>query len=448
MRPFVPVVILAVALIFVAVRLRQRGRIGGIASLLARRRASGAAAERPPVLGATGLVAGREIRQRVRGRIFRVATVLLLLGVAAAVVIPAATKGKSQAVQVGVVGEAPPSLGPAITVAAARVGTDVQVVSETDAASGEDALQSGHVDVVVVDGERLVVKHEPSSGDTSQTTTFVHALAQILGANQAMQAAGLTPSQQAKLAGATPLPISALHPARATTPARTTAVIGLIILTVMLTQYLTWTLIGVMEEKSSRVVEVLLAAVRPLQLLAGKVIGIGVVVFAQAAVVAAFALVLGRAVGSDLLRGSAPLVLLSTLVWLLLGYAFYSWLYAAAGSMAERQDQVQSLAIPLAAPIIAAYVLSITVLGSGNPPPTYLKVLAYLPPTAPFAMTTLVGLGAVTWWQFTLSVLLTAASVVVVASFAATVYRRAILRTGRRVRLREVFADRAAQRVG
>jgi hypothetical protein len=176
MRPFVPVVILAVALIFVAVRLRQRGRIGGIASLLARRSASDAAAERSPVLGAIGLVAAREVRQRLRGRIFRVATVLLLLGVAAAVVIPAATKGKSQAVQVGVVGEAPPSLGPAITVAAARVGTDVQVGSQTDTASGEDALQSGHVDVVVVDGERLVVKHEPSSGDTSQTTTFVHAL--------------------------------------------------------------------------------------------------------------------------------------------------------------------------------------------------------------------------------------------------------------------------------
>jgi ABC-2 type transport system permease protein len=113
--------------------------------------------------------------------------------------------------------------------------------------------------------------------------------------------------------------------------------------------------------------------------------------------------------------------------------------------MAERQDQVQSLAIPLAAPIIAAYILGITVLSQGNPPPTYFKVLAYLPPTAPFAMTALVGLGATTWWQFVLSALLTAASVVVVARLAATVYRRAILRTGRRVRLREVISDRAPQ---
>ena len=160
--------------------------------------------------------------------------------------------------------------------------------------------------------------------------------------------------------------------------------------------------------------------------------------FAQAALVAAVALVLARAVGSDLLHGSAPLVLLSAVVWLVLGYAFYSWLYAAAGSMAERQDQVQSLAIPLALPLITGYILSITVASSGNAP-TYFHVLAYLPPTAPFAMTTLVGLGAVTWWQFTLSGVLTAASTVALARLAATVYRRSILRTGRRVRLREVI---------
>jgi ABC-type Na+ efflux pump permease subunit len=87
--------------------------------------------------------------------------------------------------------------------------------------------------------------------------------------------------------------------------------------------------------------------------------------------------------------------------------------------------------------------LSITVVGAGNPPPTYLEVLAFLPPTAPFAMTTLVGLGSVTWWQFTLSASVTVASAAALARLAATVYRRAILRTGRRVRFREIVSDRA-----
>ena len=69
----------------------------------------------------------------------------------------------------------------------------------------------------------------------------------------------------------------------------------MILIFVMLTQYNTWILIGVMEEKSSRVIEVLLAAVRPIQLLTGKVLGIGLVAFAQASLIVAFALVLAKA---------------------------------------------------------------------------------------------------------------------------------------------------------
>lgn len=388
--------------------------------------------------GVIGLVAEREIRQRLRGRVFRVATALLLIGVAAAIVIPVATKGKSHPQQLGVVGVLTPALRHAIAAAATDARTGVHVVAERDLSAAKDALRSGRIDVALVGGRRLVVKRAVGSSDTTATARFARDLAQVLGVNRAVQAAGLTAAQRARLARAAPLPIVALQPERTTNAARTTATFGLIVLFILLTQYLSWTLIGVMEEKSGRVVEVLLAAVRPLQLLAGKVLGIGVVVFAQATIVAAFALLLGRAVGSDVLHGSSPLVLLSVVLWLLLGYAFYSWLYAAAGSMAERQDQVQSLAIPLTLPLIAGYILGITVLSAGNPVPTYFEVLAYLPPTAPFAMTTLVGLGAVTWWQFALSVAVTAGSVVAVARLAAGVYRRAILRTGRRVRFREI----------
>lgn len=392
------------------------------------------------VLGIAGLVARREIRQRLRGRVFRVATVMLLLGVAAAIVIPVATKGKPHPQQVGVVGALTPALNAAVLAAGASVKTDVRIVPEGDTSSAENALSAGRIDVSIVDGDRLVVKRAVASGDTSQTATFVLALAQVLGVDRAVQAAGLTATQRAQLAGAKPLPVTALEPAPTNTAGRATGVFGLIALMLMLSQYLTWTLIGVMEEKSSRVVEVLLAAVRPLQLLGGKVIGIGVVVFAQAAIVAAVALALARAVGSNLLHGTAPLVLFAALLWLVLGYAFYCWLYAAAGSMAERQDQVQSLALPLALPLIAGYVLSISVLSHGSPPPTWFEVLAYLPPTAPFVMTALVGLDAVSWWQFALSAGITAASTPVMARLAASVYRRAILRTGRRVRLREVMS--------
>src|ERR1035437_10214641 len=126
----------------------------------------------------------------------------------------------------------------------------------------------------------------------------------------------------------------------------------------MLSQYNTWTLIGVMEEKSSRVIEVLLSAIRPIQLLTGKVLGIGLVALAQASLIVAFALALSKVVGSNLTHGTAPLVLASTLVWFVLGYACCRPVDALAGAMSEREDQVQSLALPLSLPMIFGYIMA------------------------------------------------------------------------------------------
>jgi ABC-2 type transport system permease protein len=192
-----------------------------------------------------------------------------------------------------------------------------------------------------------------------------------------------------------------------------------------------------MEEKSSRVAEVLLSTVRPARLLTGKVLGIGVAAFAQAGLIVTFALILAKAVGSTLMHGSEPLAVAASLTWLLLGYAFYCWVYAAAGSMAERRDQVQTLALPLSLPILFGYAISLATI-TGGTPSTFYRVLAYLPPTAPFAMPTLVSFGGVTWWQFAASVAISIAATLAVARFAAVVYRKSILRTGRRVGVREL----------
>src|ERR1019366_10394498 len=125
------------------------------------------------------------------------------------------------------------------------------------------------------------------------------------------------------VAEAKPWPVESLHSGKgATTTEETTALLGIILIFIILNQYLTWTLMGVMEEKASRVVEVLLATLRPGQLLAGKVAGIGVVALVQAVALVAFALVLAKVVGSGLVHGAAPLVVVATLVWLVLGYAF------------------------------------------------------------------------------------------------------------------------------
>ena len=100
---------------------------------------------------------------------------------------------------------------------------------------------------------------------------------------------------------------------------------------------------------------------------------------------------------------------------------------------------MQSLAFPLGLPVIFGYIMAFSAATSGNPT-TFFHVLAYLPPTAPFAMPVLVGLGAASWWQFAVSAIISVACTVGVARVAASIYRRAILQTGRRVRLREVRA--------
>jgi len=391
-----------------------------------------------PFTSDVGLVAAREMRERFRGRIFRVGTVLILAVVAVAIVIPTLGKGKAQPQAVGVVGPLPTSLRTTVANSAKSVGTSVRFVAEKDESDSRADLISGSIVLAILRGEKLLVNKTIGPTDTTTTAQFVLAVSKNLGVAEALEAAHLTVAQASKLAAIRPLPVSALQPAKVNGTEHTTSLIGIILIFVMLSQYNTWTLIGVMEEKSSRVIEVLLAAVRPIQLLTGKVLGIGLVAFAQASLIVAFALVLAKSVGSNLLHGTAPLVLVSTLVWLVLGYGFYCWVYAAAGSMTERQEQVQSLAFPLSLPIIFGYIMAITAASSGSTS-TFFTILAYLPPTAPFAMPVLVGLGRVTLWEFLTSVVISIACTVGVARLATGIYRRAILRTGGRVKLRDVL---------
>ncbi|MGA2307087.1 MAG: ABC transporter permease [Acidimicrobiales bacterium] len=428
--PFILAAVAVVLLLRFGLRRRGRGRSSRLAGFT-----RGLRGRR--LLGDTGLVAGREIRERLRGRVFRVVTLILFAVVAAAVVIPTIHTGTTTRQKVGVVAGSP-ALDAELKKLATAVGLRVELVREPDLSVARAALSADNLNMVVDGGGSILVENPISDTDTSAGAQYVRAVATTLGAQQAFARAGLTPEQAAAVAEAKPWPVESLHSGKgATTTEETTALLGIILIFIILNQYLTWTLMGVMEEKASRVVEVLLATVRPVQLLAGKVAGIGAIALLQAVSLVAFALVLAKVVGSSLVHGAAPLVVAATLVWLVLGYAFYSWLYAAAGSLAERQDQVQSLALPLSAPLIFGYIVSLIGVSSGHAS-LLVKVLAYLPPTAPFAMPTLVGFGEATWWQFLLSVVVSVVCTVLVALVAARIYRTAVLRTGRRVRLREL----------
>jgi ABC-2 type transport system permease protein len=420
-------------------RHRHRRATGSATSAVARRMAKPSTGSP----GAVRLVAAREIRERVSGRIFRVGTIIILLVVGAAIVIPVLHKSSVSAQLVAVVGGDRAALEHLVRAEALRVGTTVDFVHASSVSAAESDLRSGTLDLAVMDGNRIVVGQAIDPTDGSDTSNLVDAVSVALGVEQSYKAAGLTANQTEQLNSTKPVPVQSLEPAAKTHTVNGASVIGVILVFLMLTQYTTWILMGVMQEKASRVVEVLLATMRPMQLLSGKVLGIGLVAMGQAATVLVFALILAEAVGSNVLRGAEPVALAAALVWLLLGYTFYCWVYAAAGSMAERQDQVQTLALPLSLPMIVGYVIALTAASSGSAS-TFVEALAYFPPTAPFAMPVLVGLDQVQWWGFAISVLVTLTSTVVVARFASGIYLRAVLRTGASVPLRELIRGGAA----
>ncbi len=425
-------VVLAVAAVLIAVRVwRRRRRSPGV-------RVRPRSRLRWDLGGVVGLVAEREIRERFRSRVFKVGTAVILIVVAAGVVVPALRHGHRAHERVGVVGALSGPLRTSLVSAGSAVGVQLTLVPEASVASADADLEAASIDVAIVDARRLIVDRALPAGDTSGSALVARAISGAVSLQGGLEAAGIPPSRAAALAHPPPLPVTSLQPARSNGTARITALYGLILLYVLLSQYGTWIMMGVAEEKASRVVEVLLSTLRPPQLLAGKVIGIGTLALAQAVTIVAVAFALAAAVGSDLVRGAAPGELLAILAWLVLGYSFYCWVYAAGGALADRQEHVQTLAFPLQVPILFGYITSLTALGSSNPS-TFIHVLGYLPPTAPFAMSVLVADGAATWWSFALSAALTVAATAGIARLAAGVYARAVLRTGRRVRVREVL---------
>jgi ABC-2 type transport system permease protein len=388
-------------------------------------------------------VAGREVRERFRSRVFKVGTLIILAVVAAAVVIPVLRGSQASSETVAVVGGLPTPLQSSLAVTGESIGVTLHFFDEPSLAAARTDLVAGRVGLVIVDGQRLLVKRAISPSDTSDSAEVVRVVASEAGLQLGLEHAGLPAAEAAQLSHPAPLPVASLQPAQSNGTARVTATYGLILIFVLLSQYGTWIIIGVVEEKSSRVVEVLLASISSSQLLTGKVLGIGTLALAQAAAIVAVALGLAAAVGSDLVKGAVPLDVVSILVWLVLGYSFNCWVYAAGGALADRQEHVQTLAFPLQLPTLFGYIVSLTALGSSNPS-FLVHVLAYIPPTAPFAMTVLVADHAVTWWQYALAVAVSIVATFGVARFAAGIYSRAVLRTGRRVRISEVLSASSA----
>ena len=293
-------------------------------------------------------------------------------------------------------------------------------------------------DVAVLGGgTRLATRDTVEDG--SRLGTVVNALRADLALANGLRAAGLDPAQAAEVRAAEPPTVEALEPDADTGGNAGVVTVTNILLFILLQTYGAWVLTGVTREKSSRVVEVLLAVIRPIHLLSGKIAGIGAAALLHAVVLIVVAFVATRIVGADIAANLRADDLIVAIAWFLLGYALYCTALAAAGSLCARVEDAQGVSFPILLPLLFAYLVSFTAVDGAS---TLLWVLAFIPPTAVLAMPTLYAIGAAPLWAVFISMALTVVAIVLVAKLAAKIYERSVLHTGRKLSWREAFRNR------
>ena len=384
-----------------------------------------------------------EWREASRTRSFKITLILSAVALAAIIVIANLVGGNGEdPTQVVLAGPAADEQVDALQALGQASGVEVDVTTAADDAAAEMAVLDGDADVAVVDdGGRIVTKNEVDTTGTSQLARVVNLLRADLALQNGLRAAGLSPEEAAQVRATAPPPVEALQAKSDEIDAGrvAAATITNILLFLMLQTYGAWVLTAVTREKASRIVEVLLAVIRPVHLLVGKIIGIGAVALMHAAVLIVVAFATTRIVGADITAGLRAGDLAIGAVWFLLGYALYCSAFAAAGSLCARVEDAQGVSFPIMLPLLFAYIASFSAASGAN---TLLWILAFIPPTAVLAMPTLYGIGAAPVWAMLLSMALTVAAIVLVALLAARIYERSVLHTGRKLSWREAFRGR------
>lgn len=378
------------------------------------------------------LVTWREIRERGAARGYLIGTALTLLVVVAAIVIPTLIGGDPATERtLGVVGEAPDGLATDLdALLADDVTTTVTELPDRDAAV--TAVEDGEVDVALVDQRELL--RDGAGGDDFRAA--LDAVLQRDALEAGLADLGLDPEEAA--AALTPPPPLEPVDVRAEADDAPSTEGGAFLVAIGLTVLLflgiqlngASVLSGALEEKSSRVVEVLVSVARPWQLLAGKLLGMSVLAIVQIGVIVGGALAANAAVDAFELPAATGTLVGVSLVMLVAGFLFYASLYAVAGSLASSLEDAQSSAAPLGFLLTGAY-FAVFVVVLPAPTSTLSTVLSYLPPTAPFVVPARLGLEAMLTWQAFLAIAVTVVAAFVTVRLAGRLYASSLLAGGK-----------------
>lgn len=381
------------------------------------------------------LVARREMRERSRSKAFRAGLVIMLLFVVASIAVPALIESGKVTKHVGFTGTTPTELPSVVTDQGKAVDVTVRVHRYDTVASGEAAVREEKVDVLVVDAQHLKWRGQADERLRAVVTGSI----QLIAVQQRAVTAGIDPDQLLQLVAPVPVTNEELGLVAGRSPDNeAAAAIMALVLFVAIIMYGQLVLTGVAEEKSNRVVEVLLARIPARNLLAGKVIGIGLLGFAQLAITAVAALIAAMAFDSVDVPAVSGGVLAWVVVWFVLGYAMFAMAYGALGSLTSRAEDASSAAGPASYLLIVSYWAAYIVVAS-DPQSAWSKLVSTFPATAPFAMPGRIALGAAAWWEPLLATAVTVAAIAGLVILAGRVYTGAILHTGATMKLRDAW---------
>jgi ABC-2 type transport system permease protein len=376
------------------------------------------------------LVAGREVSTRIRDKGFLVGSAVLVVLIVGMLGFQVAVNSGGDSTTVGVVGGSP-AVTDALEAQGESLGTDVSVVGYDDEGTARRAVEDGDVDAALLSPsgaqpELLVEK------DGGAAETLVQGAVQGMAVTQQLADAGV------QLESPPQVDVVALDPdADADTEAAVVALVGVVVLYSLLILFGQFVAQGVVEEKSSRVVELLLATMRPWQLLAGKILGLGLLGLGQMLVIAVIGVAGALAFDVVDLPGRLIGTVVTVVAWFVLGYAFYASVFAAAASLVSRQEDLASVITPASLLLVVGFVISIQ--AAQDPTGTLSTVTSFVPGLSPLVMPVRQAAGGAEWWEVVVSVVLMLVAIAAIVRVGGRIYSGALLRTGGKVKLREAL---------
>ena len=300
------------------------------------------------------LVARREIMEKIRDRGFVLFTAFMLLLPIAGGIFGAFFSGSdTQSYRVGLVGEGSEQLGAALEGQTTAFNAKVKVEQLPNPDAARRGIKAGDIDAAVVNLSQILAEGRPGA----ELQTLLQSSAQQVESARSLQAGRCRPGPGPEHTQ----PRTALLPERrrrreasGVGPGAVIAQFGMVFLFITIFTYGYWIANGVVEEKSSRVIEVILSTIRPWRLMVGKISGIGFLALCQILLVLGVGLLAVSVSGLDL-PPVAFGIFAAVLLWFVLGFAFYSCLFAVAGSLVSKQQDLQYTQLPIMVLIFIGY---------------------------------------------------------------------------------------------